>query len=103
VRDPVFTFGIVALVLACGVALLGRAGRSAYRYKRRDLLTANEREFFHRLRQAHAGGYVFPQVSMGAVIGPAGGLFRGPDQQVTAFRKISQKRIDYTVCDQALG
>ena len=63
-------------------------------YALKPLMTANEREFFGRLVRAHDGGYVFAQVAMSGLLEPRAGTERA---RLIAYRKISQKRIDYTL------
>lgn len=62
-------------------------------------MTNNELEFFHRIRRAALDGYVFPQVAMSGLIEPAG---VGGESYQTAFRRISQKRVDYVVFDASM-
>ena len=62
-------------------------------------MTNNELEFFHRIRRAVLDGYVFPQVAMSGLIEPANA---GGDSYQAAFRRISQKRVDYVVFDASM-
>lgn len=88
---------VFAVLLVGGIStkLKGQAQIGAYR--RRKLMTDNEREFFGRLRAALPECLIFPQVAMTAVI-EASSL-----DQKQALRdrlRIAQQRIDYLVCDQ---
>lgn len=76
------------------VALRARRGSASHTYKPVALMTANELEFFQRLRRAVPDCHVFPQVSMAAIIRPAS---RDPKAHLQAFRRISQKRVDWAV------
>ena len=88
-----FVFAAVAALLFA--AVLGRKART-YAYQPRKLQTDAETEFFERLLMALPGEHIYPQVAMSALIEPAGGSVR---LRLEAFRKISQKRVDYVVCD----
>ncbi|WP_020654360.1 DUF2726 domain-containing protein [Massilia niastensis] len=91
------------LVLAVGVimtlilvAKMARPGSPVGRYRRRKLMTENEREFFIRLVRALPGHYVFPQVSMGALLEAS----HSDRKQAHADRlRIAQQRVDYVVCN----
>lgn len=86
--------GATLLVVLLAFAALTSRGRG-HRYEAAPIMTANELEFFRRLEHAHGdNGYVFPQVSMAAVMRPASG---GSKQRLAAFRAISQKRIDFAI------
>lgn len=64
-------------------------------YRRRDLMTANEREFFGRLVAALPDHYIFPQVALSALLEPSSGNAK------TAYGdhlRIAQQRADYVVC-----
>jgi hypothetical protein len=60
-------------------------------------MTANESEFFGRLRRALPGLDVFPQVAMSSIVGVEPGTAR--KEWVAARARISQKRIDFVICD----
>lgn len=91
-------FGLLGA--AALVMVLWRKAPRRYPYCARAPLTPNEAEFFARLVAAFPEGFVFPQVSMGALIEPKGGT---PKDRLAAFRAISQKRVDYVVCDSELA
>jgi hypothetical protein len=68
----------------------------AGQYKRGKLMTDNELEFFGRLIAALPGHYVFPQVSMSALLEASS----GDKKQAHSDRlRIAQQRVDYLVCD----
>lgn len=69
------------------------------RYEPCPIMTSNELEFFRRLEQAHPNGYVFPQVSMAAVMRPISGNSK---TRLAAFRAISQKRIDFAIYSRSM-
>lgn len=89
--------GAVLLIATVGFALLA-AGRFGHRYEPCPIMTDNELEFFRRLERAH-NGYVFPQVSMAAVMRPASG---NQKHRLAAFRAISQKRIDFALYSRSM-
>jgi very-short-patch-repair endonuclease len=62
-------------------------------YSPRQIMTADELEFFHRLVAANPNGYVFPKVAMPALINPA----VSPNRQQMAFNQIAPKRVDYAI------
>jgi very-short-patch-repair endonuclease len=68
------------------------------RYSRRALLTPNEIDFFHRLRAALPEYDIFPQVAMHALLEP---IASSADQRRRDFWHISQKIVDYVICDSA--
>jgi len=81
---------IVALAVVVGTLLR----QNLYRYAPQNIMTGNELEFFKRLTRANPHGYVFPQVAMSALIAPT---VRNPQARLAAFRRISQKRVDYAI------
>ena len=91
-------FGL--LVAVALVTVLWRKAPRRFQYRAREPLTPNEAEFFARLVVAFPEGFVFPQVSIGALIEPRGG---SPKDRLAAFRAISQKRVDYVVCKADLA
>jgi len=87
---------VLALVL---IALLG-SQQAGTRYVRRPLLTQTELRFFRQLRAAVPEGlFICPQVGMAAAMEARGGNGKA---LLAAFRRISQKRIDFCICDAAL-
>ena len=92
----------VVAVIATMMLLLLLALRFRRRpcYAYRPILTRAEVEFFRRLVSANDGGFVFRQVSMGALLEP---LARTDAARLTAFRRISQKRVDYAVYTEDLS
>ena len=77
-----------------------RSGRSGYRFKAVPVLTENEQRLFRMLIEEFPGFYFFPQVGMAAIMAPD-----YPDndsRRLSAFRSISQKRLDFLVCDKSL-
>ena len=88
----------VAIAIAVAAAVI-RSGRGAT-YVRRPVLTDSERRFFLRLKDAVGeGDYVCPQLGMAAAVETRGGDAKAA---LAAFRRISQKRIDFCVCDARL-
>lgn len=91
-------FAAVVILLAGAALALAKANLRPVSgtYRRRKLMTENEAEFFGRLVNALPDHYIFPQVSMAAVIEPAS----GDRKQAHSDRlRIAQKRIDFVVCD----
>lgn len=87
----------ILLVVLASMAICRVRWRPAY--VRRSLMTPTEQDFFHRLEVAAEPGYVFPQVAMSALIAVKQGRYKN---ELAAFRKISQKRVDYAIFDTAL-
>lgn len=95
------TLLVIAVVLVLAAAfvalqLQGAKGKNRTgTYRRRQLMTENELEFFGRLVAALPNHYVFPQVAMSALI-----------EATSSNRKlaqgdrlrIAQQRADYVVC-----
>lgn len=90
----------IGVVVATGIAVLIMRGGRAATYVRRAVLTDSELRFFLRLVDAVGeGDYVCPQLGMAAALETRGGNAKAA---LVAFRKISQKRIDFCVCDTRL-
>jgi len=83
---------IVISLLAFVISKL--AGKQQFAYIKHSIMTANELDFFYRLVNANEGGYVFPQVAMSALISPAS---KNRKNRISAFNKISRKRVDYAI------
>lgn len=94
-----FLILLMVLLAASLAAYLKRVGRRLDQYKRQPLLTPNEYEFYQRMLSALPELLVLPQVSMAAVIAPSAA---GGKDHLIAFRRISQKRIDFLVCHKDL-
>lgn len=75
---------------------LGEKGR----YKAADIMTPNEVEFFHRLVEALPGHYIFPQVSLGALMRPS--ISRRDPEWMKQFNQVSSKRADFAIYDRQL-
>lgn len=95
--DFAVTVGIAIAVMAALRVLVRSAG--GHRYAARRLQTSNEEEFFFRLRRALPELHVFPQVALSALVEARGA---SDQQRLVAFRRISQKRVDWAVCGQDL-
>lgn len=80
-----------------GLLVLWLLPKRALRYKPIPIMTENELEFFGRLCRAFPEGYIFPQVSMAALIKPDE---RERKRWGQAFAKIAQKRVDFALFDQ---
>lgn len=65
-------------------------------YQPTSLMTANEWEFFNRLRVAVPEAQIFPQVGMAALITPKRRMGRSVTRD---FYRIAAKRLDYAVCN----
>jgi hypothetical protein len=93
---------IVAIVLVALAIVLAQAwskgATQAGAYKARPLMTDNEAEFFGRLVVALPDHYIFPQVSMSALIEAA----TSDNKKAHSDRlRIAQQRVDYVVCDRS--
>jgi hypothetical protein len=95
------SYVLVAAICLAAILITAFASKaSAARYVRRPLLTKTELRFFRQLRDAVPGGLLIcPQVGMAAAMEARGGSSRAA---FAAFRRISQKRIDFCICDEAL-
>jgi hypothetical protein len=83
---------VAVAVVAAGMKPAGRAGT----YKRRKLMTENEREFFARLVTALPDHYIFPQVALSGLIEAAS----SNKQKAHGDRlRIAQQRADFVICD----
>lgn len=91
---------ILGIVVAAAVALVVLSGGRGATYVRRAVLTDSELRFFLRLLEAVGEGhYVCPQLGMAAALETRGNNAKAA---LAAFRRISQKRIDFCVCDTRL-
>lgn len=89
---------LMVLTLVLGVSL-AKAKKSIPKalYRRRDIMTENELEFFGRLVAALPEHYIFPQVAMTALLEPAS----TDGKQAFGDRgRIAQQRVDYVVCNK---
>lgn len=95
-----FKLVAIAVVIVVAVTVLSQLKKTKRTgtYKRRQLMTANEAEFFSRLVTALPDHYIFPQVSMQALIEAAS----NDRKQAHSDRlRIAQQRADYVICDAA--
>ncbi len=70
------------------------APQSNYSYKQKTLMTDNEYEFLNRLISAFPNHYIFPQVSMGAIMDVA----TADNKRIQAGRNtFNRKIIDYII------
>jgi hypothetical protein len=77
----------------------GRSKKAGYSFTGCSLMSESEIRFFRVLQMAVPNDLVFPQVGMAAVVRP---IYLGADSRyVPAFSTISQKRIDFVVCNRA--
>lgn len=95
---------LVAVVLISIVAVLFSKYNRSLRsipssYRKKALLTENEKEFYLRLRAALPNYTVFPQVAMGALMAVSN--LKG-SEALRARSKFSQKIVDFVVCDSNL-
>lgn len=105
----IFVLAIVAVLVAVALVAMknkGLGGKSL-RYKSKPLLTANEKEFFLRLKRALPNHIILTQVSMGQVMQPAVSRQTKPNKDKSeSYMSIrgtfAQKSIDYVVCNEEL-
>ena len=90
----------VVLVLALLIGLaqtLAKKRTPEGKYRRREIMTDNEMEFFGRLVAALPDHYIFPQVATSALLEPAA----GDRKRAHSDRlRIAQQRLDYVVCNR---
>lgn len=84
----------VAVAIISMVLLSARLRYAAYR--KRQVMTPNEMEFFGRIGRALPGLHVCPQIAMHALIEPTSANSK---TRLADFRRISQKVVDFTVFD----
>lgn len=92
------TIAIPALGLAFFWAIVNAIGvkkAAGDAYKQTDIMTPNELEFFARLEEALPDYYIFPQVSLGAIISPA--VRRSSKDWMRQFNVISSQRPDFAI------
>lgn len=97
-----FILVLLGLIVAViGVILMIASGRDGDsktgKYKARQLMTANEAEFFGRLVAAFPEHYIFPQVAMSALIEAA---TEDKKKAHSDRLRVAQQRVDYAVCDK---
>lgn len=94
-----FTILLVLIaVVALFAAVFGKHGKSGYSFTSCPLMSDSEIRFYRVLQMAVPNELVFPQVGMAALVRPR---YTGADSRfVSAFRTISQKRIDFVVCNR---
>lgn len=94
-------FILLALVVLAVIAILILAqltpGPTDEQYKRRKLMTDNELEFFGRLVMALPDHFIFPQVSMSALLEPSS---KDNKRAHSDRLRIAQQRVDYLVCNR---
>lgn len=95
---PVIILGVIFLVVSFFKKSSGSSNVNGVDYSSKPLMTGNEIEFFGRLTRALPQYYVFPQVSLGAILN---GTIEGKATfQSRSF--FSQKIADYVVCDRKM-
>jgi hypothetical protein len=88
---------LALVVLATLLLAQARKSGPGEKYKRRDIMTDNEMEFFGRLVTALPDHYIFPQVAMSALLDPAS---TDRKKAHSDRLRIAQQRIDYVVCNR---
>jgi len=93
-------FVVLSLLIAFQKQLLAdskKGNKGVGNYRKRSILTDNEAEFFGRLVAALPEHYIFPQVSMQALLEAA-----SADKKTAHIDrlKIAQHRVDYVVCNK---
>jgi hypothetical protein len=104
----VFIF-LVVIGLACFVVLNQQRNtpsdtrKPTLEYAKKALLTANEQEFFHRLRTALPDHLIFPQVALGAILQPHASLKSDRSATMRSRSQFAQKIADFLICDTSLN
>lgn len=90
------------LLVACAAMVVAACleFRPSGRFRKRDLMTGNEIEFFWRLKRALPDVHVFPQVGMAALMEAVGSSVK---VRRRLFWKIAAKRVDYVLCEGDLA
>lgn len=87
----------IALLLVIVLWLWWWLRDRAPRFAAKPLLTKNELEFYHRLRQAVPELQIFPQVAMNAFLRP---LTEGNSDSYASIRaRFAQKHVDFLLCE----
>jgi hypothetical protein len=97
------SYVIVAILFITGPFLylfLKAAIKNNVQYKPKSILTDNELDFFWKLSRALPDTFIFPQVAISALIEPT--AQEGTKAFMSAFGRISQKRVDYALFDAKL-
>ena len=84
------------LLLLAGAALFRKLKPWQSYLRPQPILTANEREFYHRLTRALPTYPIFPQVAMSALIGLDSRLSQR--QQFAIRRRFGWKYCDFVIC-----
>lgn len=91
---------LALLIIFSAVAIIAfvliPAGPRQDAYRKRQVMTPNEIEFFGRISRALPSMHVCPQVAMHALIEPTS---TNSQARLVDFRRISQKVVDYTIFD----
>jgi very-short-patch-repair endonuclease len=91
---------IIVFLVLIGIAALasqvGKRRKGSYLFAGCPLMSDSEIRFFRVLQMAAPNELVFPQVGMAAIVRPK--YLEGDYRFIAAFRKMSQKRIDFVVC-----
>ena len=97
-REPLTLAGLAALFTTPAL-IVRRRNKTAWhrRLRRKELLTANETEFFFRLQRALPRHRVFPQVAFAAFLTDDGKLSARARWSIRA--KFDRKIADFVVCD----
>lgn len=98
--------GLILIVLIVSIA--GFSGNKLIRnkYKLKQFLTQNEKDFFRHLCQIYPDKYICPQVSMGAILQPVVSQKSHDKQErsehATLRNKIGHKIIDFIILNNFL-
>lgn len=87
---------IILVAIAIIVFLLAPPKLRQSAYRKRQVMTPNELEFYGRIVRALPGMHVCPQVAMHALIEPTS---TNGKTRLMHFRRISQKVVDYAIFD----
>lgn len=97
--DRPATIALALALLAAVVFLLRGSGKSWLAHiHRKPLMTANEAEFYGRLKRALPGYEVFPQVSFAAILTDDGKVYGNARWNVRA--RFDRKIADFVICDR---
>lgn len=94
---------VIVLLVVFGLTTLLKlqsGGAGSDLYKPKSLMTANEQEFFQRIKAALPEHHIFAQVSLGALLQPN---VKGDNRKYYSVRgTFAQKIADYVVADRDL-
>jgi Protein of unknown function (DUF2726) len=98
INPMVFLVLAIVVVLAISFVATGKRRQQVYAFTGCPLMSASEIRFLRVLQMAAPNELVFSQVNMAALVRP--NYAAADPRYLPAFRSMSQKRIDFVVCNR---